>query len=234
MPTPDLNWVYDFHDLLNFLISYGVVVPLLIGVWRWSALSRPAQIITGYFAFWFAEAFVDQWSRRTLHTNMYLFHVTVLVETWLLGWAYYEALRAPAVRRLLLPFGLVFTLVALLDAFWISGLDHQNKVARTCQVVLMLMLAFAYFEQWLSDLRGRSPWHNFMFVVSVAQVIYYAGSVMGYLVKQSGNELIGRVTGLVIDSTYLVSVVLMTLALWRDGRPQRVPYAPGRGGELLN
>ncbi|UYZ61046.1 hypothetical protein [Hymenobacter latericus] len=218
MPTPIPEWLDILSTLLNRASMFGVLVPAVLGVWRWRSLSKPAHILVWYFAFWSADAFVDMWSRKVLHTNMYLFHVTVLVETWLLGWAYYHALQQPWVKRWLPVVGVAFTLVCLADAFWWSGLHRPNVYARAVQVVLMITLVLLYFEQWLQQLRALNPWYDFMFLVSVAQAIYYAGSVTSYLLK-SEKGAAGRWMSVIIDGTYLAGLVLMTLALWRDGRP---------------
>lgn len=221
MDTPTSPaWLDTIRHLLNYISSFGVLIPLGIGLRRWKFLSLPARIIVGYFGFWALEAFVDRWSRVYLHTNVYLQHVTVLVETWLLGWAYYCTYDLKPIRRLLLPLGGVFTLVALADAFWISGLNQLNTVARSVQVVLMLLLILLYFEQWIREMSLDSPWQNLMFTTSVGLAIYYASSVMSYLSLATGG-FAGSVMSIVIDSAYTVALVLMTIGLWRD-KPLRV------------
>ncbi|MCC3158390.1 hypothetical protein LJ737_14165 [Hymenobacter sp. 15J16-1T3B] len=205
--------------MLNYISSFGVFIPLIIGLRRWGSLSAPARIIVGYFGFWALEAVVDRWSRKVLHTNMYLFHVTVLVETWLLGWAYYQAYDLKPVRRVMPWVGAVFTLVALADAFWLEGLNHENLVARAVQVPLMIIMILLYFEQWVREMRLDNPWHNFMFTVSVGLSIYYAGSVMSYL-NDTRNPLAVSVMGFIIDASYIINLVLMTGALWREAQPQ--------------
>lgn len=210
-----VSWMQDAQSVLNFISSFGVVVPLIIGLYGWAKLSPAARTLVVYFGFWFVEAFVDLWSRKALHTNMWLFHVTVLVETWLLGWAYYRVLDVKLVRRLLPWAGVVFTLVALADAFWINDLHHENTVARVVQVSLMLTLIMTYFEQWLREMRADSPWYDFMFMVSVGLAIYYTGSVMSYLsITPHG---VGKVVMMaIIDSSYNVGLVIMTIAMWRE------------------
>ncbi|KUG09641.1 hypothetical protein [Solirubrum puertoriconensis] len=218
MPIPE--WLNILSTALNRASMFGVLVPTVLGVWRWRSLSKSARILVWYFAFWSADAFVDMWSRKVLHTNIYLFHVTVLVETWLLGWAYYHALNQAWVKRWLPVAGVIFTLVCLADAFWWSGIHHLNIYARAVQVVLMITLVLLYFEQWLLQLRAINPWYDFMFLVSVAQAIYYAGSVTSYIMKNE-KGIANRWMGVIIDGTYIIGLVLMTLALWREGRVLR-------------
>ncbi|RTQ45263.1 hypothetical protein EJV47_25635 [Hymenobacter gummosus] len=218
VPTPFPNWFLTTQYTLNLISSFGVLIPLAIGLRRWGILSPAARIIVGYFGFWSLEAFVDQWSRRVLHTNMYLFHVTVLVETLLLGWAYYQVYDLKPVRRIMPWVGVAFTLVALADAFWINDLQHENAVARVVQVSLMLAMILLYFEQWVREMRTDNPWHNFMFLVSVGLAIYYAGSVMSYLGIASGG-FAAIVMAIIIDLSFIVALVLMTVALWREAFP---------------
>lgn len=209
-------WLVQVKHALSQLANYGVIVPFALGLYYWARLTTPARIIVLYFGFWAVEAVVNEWSVRVLHNNIYLYHITVLVETWLLGWAYYYVLREK-MRRVLLLVGGVFTIVCLLDASVWAGLNQLNTYARTAQVIVMLGLILLYFEQWLEELRTR-PWADFMFVVSVAQAIYYAGSFMAYLLQSSASGVANSINGLVIATSYLVTLVLMTWALWRETR----------------
>jgi hypothetical protein len=195
-------------------------VPVIIGLWRWRHISPPARIICYYFLFWAVEPVVDLWSRRVLHTNIYLFHVSVLVETLLLGWAYYQVLNLQLVRRIMPWVGVLFTLVALADAFWINGLNQDNTVARVVQVPLVLIMVLLYFEQWIRELHSGSPWRNFMFIVNVALVIYYTSSVVSYLNLGSGGAA-AAVMGIIIGLAVLVRLLLMTWALWQEAYPQK-------------
>lgn len=221
MDAPTPAWLFTIKHLLFWLSSFGVLIPLAIGLWRWRLLSTPARIMVGYFGFWAVEAVVDQWSRKVLHTNIYLYHVTVLVETWLLGWAYYHTYDLKPVRRAMLPVGAAFTLVALADAGWISGLNQLNTTTRLVQVVLMLAMILLYFEQWVRDMRPDNPWRNFMFMVSVGLAVYYAGSAMSHLMRQIGlSSLADDIMSVIIDSTYDIALVLMTVGLWRETHPR--------------
>ncbi|OON68757.1 hypothetical protein [Hymenobacter sp. CRA2] len=212
-------WLRRVQHVMAEMTNYGVLVPFLIGLWYWRRLDAAARIIVLYFGFWSVEGFVNLWSVHVLRTNIYLYHVTVLVETWLLGWAYYVVLRSEFIRRLMLPLGLAFTVVCLLDAFVWSGLSHFNTYARTVQVVLLLALILLYFEQWLQDLRVQ-PWADFMFVVSVAQAIYYTGSFMPYLLQGTtqNRAVSDAISGMIIATTYLITMMMMTWALWREAR----------------
>ncbi|WP_345220970.1 hypothetical protein [Hymenobacter koreensis] len=195
-------------------------------MWRWRNLSGPARAVVWYFLFWTIEAFVDTWTRKQHLPNAYLFHISVWVETLLLGWAYHLALRNERLKSWLLLAQAVFTAVAIADATFLSGINQMNRYARVLQVVLMLVYAFAYFEQWVRELRVRSPWNDFMFVVSVGLSVYYTGSVMGYVTLKNDPEfsrLVAYSTAIIINLAYIFAMVLITIGLWRDANPQAEP-----------
>ncbi|RTQ45262.1 hypothetical protein EJV47_25630 [Hymenobacter gummosus] len=225
MNTPPA-WLTTVSHLVFLVSSFGVVVPLAIGLRHWRLLFPAGRSIVYYFGFWTVEALVDQWSRKVLHTNVYLYHVSVLVETWLLGWAYYHTFDLKPVRRIMPWVALVFTLVALVDFFILAGPHQLNRVTRAVQVVLMLIMVMLYFEQWTREVHTGSPWRNLMFISSVGLAVYYTGSVMGYLLQNGAPTLTQRIISLLIDSTYNVALVLMTLGLWRETAP---PVAPDEG-----
>lgn len=221
MPTLVPVWVMTIRKMVNIVSLFGVWLPLILGIWRWRSLSKQARIVVVYFAFWAVEAFVDLWIKQNSGDNRFLYHITVFVETWLLGWAYYSSMRVEKLKRWFLPVGIIFSVVAVADAFIWSGLKQLNDYARSAQTVVLLSCCLLYFEQCVREARIQNPWWDFMFLTSVGQTVYYAGSVMSYLVMEnvtSYGSLDGIITSLVVDSTYIFAMVLMTLGLWRDGK----------------
>ncbi|KAA9332392.1 hypothetical protein F0P96_13035 [Hymenobacter busanensis] len=212
------DWVTLAAHTINRVGAYGVVVPLLIGVVRWRHLSPAGRALVWYFAFWTVEAPINFWSRRVLHTNLYLHHLDVLAETWLLAWAYYRALPAASrMRPMLLPAMGLFTALCLADATVLSGLQAPNQYARLGQTLLMLSLIIGYFDAYMRQPPTQDPWRETMFVASVGLGIYFAGSITGYLLQAASSSLLlTHAAGLVIDSMYLICLLLMTLAVYRD------------------
>jgi succinate dehydrogenase hydrophobic anchor subunit len=221
------DWFRMLVKAVSFISLFGVLVPLALGIWRWHGLSKSARIIVVYFAFWAVEAFVDLWIKHQKGSNFFLYHITVFVETWLLGYAYYLSVRSDKLRRWFLPAGLLFSAVALADAFVWSGLDKLNDYARSVQTAGLLACTLLYFEQWVREVRHNNPWWDFMFLLSVGLAVYYAGSVMSYLIMDSAKHDMGldrNLTALIIDSTYVFAMTMMTLGLWRDGRTRSGVY----------
>lgn len=216
MDHPAPEWLTTVVLVQYWLIGFGVLLPFGLGMERWRAHSPAARAVIWYLGFWSVEIFVDLWSRKVLHTNVYLYHVTVLVETWLLGWAYYQVFDLQPIRRVMPWIGALFTWLALVEAFWLTGLHDTNRITRAVQVVLMLTLVLLYFEQWTRKPQATRPRHDALFMTSAGLAVYYAGSVMGYLLQEGDGTLTQRILSLIIDSSYGVSLVLMAIGFWYD------------------
>ncbi|GAA4373656.1 hypothetical protein [Hymenobacter koreensis] len=220
MPDPAPEWLVIASRAVNRIGGFGIAIPLLIGLWRWKYLTPPAKALVWYFAFWTVEAPINLWSRKVLHTNIYLHHLDVLVETWLLGWMYYRAFGLGRLQRWLPVMGVAFTLLALADATVLAGLNQPNAYARLGQTLLMLSVIILYFDHYMQRISvNYHSWDDTVFRVSIGLAIYYAGSITGYIFfKLTDDLMIVRTAGLLIDSLFLVALVLMTWAISRDRR----------------
>jgi hypothetical protein len=214
------EWVSCSSCFINYLGSFGILIPALLGWWYRARLSAPMRAVWWYCVYWSLEAPVNVYCRRVLHQNHPLHHLDVLVETWLLGWAYYEALGRRRTVWWLAAAGL-FTGVVVADATVFSDIFHDNSYARTAQTMLLVTIILLYFERWIhGSFRQVQPFEG-LFYVSVGQFIYYAGSITGYVLGPFAQSIGGNAQSalsFVIDSLYLGCLVLLIAGFRAEGR----------------
>ncbi|GAB2959403.1 hypothetical protein GCM10027048_28480 [Hymenobacter coalescens] len=220
LTTPVPSWLRYLSILVGYLDEWGVVVPLILGVRLWARLSEPLRMVVCYYGFWLAQAPLNVYSRRVLHTNMYLHHLDTLVETWLLGWAYYRALNRSRLQPWIPVLLVAYTGVAVADATYWTGLLNLNIYSRVAQTVLMLCLLLWYLEHWLRRLPQQQLRYDGMFLVTVGLALYFTGSITGHLFGAMGyGEYIQRASGSIVGLVSLAGMVFITRGIIHDQRP---------------
>ncbi|MCC3158392.1 hypothetical protein LJ737_14175 [Hymenobacter sp. 15J16-1T3B] len=211
-------WLDHWNMLINYVGSFGIIVPTVMGRRRWDRLSSPMRAVWWYCLFWSLEAPVNLFCRKVLHNNRPMYHIDVLAETLLLAWAYYLALGAQHPRRWLLG-GAAFTAIAVADATVLSGIWEMNVYAHTAETILLVVLIMFYFERWVHMPERRIGLREGMFYVSSGQMIYLTGSITGYVLMPMATSRDLQVPlGAVIDLLFLVCLGLLIEAFRVEGK----------------
>ncbi|GAA3944776.1 hypothetical protein GCM10022406_28750 [Hymenobacter algoricola] len=165
---------------------------------------------------------------HVFRNNIAYQHLIPLAETLVLGWAYWHALYAPRTRRFLLAALGLFVLVFSAESWYWQGFwQGENVYAHTVQTFVLLAFALLYFEQLLRELHTIRIEHDPLFLVSVGVMLYYAGTLMIFLLE-AGMQRLHQSDQ--IWTMYIVQEVLLivfngflTLALWNANRPYQLP-----------
>ncbi|RYU82181.1 hypothetical protein [Hymenobacter persicinus] len=224
MPAPDFVWWAGLAKKLNLLSVATSFVPLAVGAYRWSQL-RPGT----YPLVWVALVpgcllgVLSEIGRHVFHNNIVYQHLIPLAETLLLGWAYWYALTGPRNRRFLVASLTVFVLVFVGESvYWGGFWQGENPCSHAVQTIVLLSFALLYFEQLLRELRTIQLEHDPMFLVSVGVMLYYAGTIVVFLLEvgMQQQQQIDQIWTMFIIQAVLLMVfnAFLTLALWNTRR----------------
>jgi hypothetical protein len=154
--------------------------------------------------------------------------VTVL-EMWFIGVAYHRILRF-RIRRYFLPLGILYTAFALLDTLVLHGLMRSITYTTVLESTLVVVLTLLYFEQMLRELRNVRLERDPMFVISVALLLYFAGTVVTFVMRAyfiDQNALLQRQIVFSVNSMLnLVMHGLIAWGFWLAGQRQQVAVEP--------
>jgi|GEM_PF-2423044 len=224
MPTSDIVWWAELAKKLNIISLLTFLIPLAVGLWRWASLAPAYRPLL-----WFAlvpgciMGLLAEVGRYVFRNNIAYLHLVPLIETLVLAWAYWHALPAPRTRRFLLAaLGLFMVVFVGEAAYWHGFWRGQNGYTHTIQTFVLLAFALLYFEQLLRELHTIRLEHDPMFLVSVGVMLYYAGTIMIFLLEGSMQR---RLQTNQIWTMYIIQAVLLivfnaflTLALWHANR----------------
>ena len=233
MPTPDSALILQTLKVFAYVGQCSVMLPILIAVWRRTLLSQSLRVMLYCCLMWMTLMALGVYVGKVWHYNVFVWQLVDLLEVWFIGWAYYHVIRF-RLRRHFLLIGVLYSLFALFDSFILNGLWdaalHKLASSNTYTVVLknllIIGLILLYFEQTLRDLRNTMLEYEPMFIISVALIVFFAGTVVMFLIRFDIKDSTEYTMTLPVDTVLnLVLHGLLARAFWLAGRQQK-PMLP--------
>lgn len=227
MPHPSdiMYWL----KVLFLVCQSSILLPVVTGlVWR-RQLPRNLRILVYCCLMWLAMMSFSEYAGWAWGNNNGINQSVEILEFWFIGAAYYHTLRWPW-RRYFPLVGVMFTALALLDFFAISGLWQaitqtlifNDTYTTLLKHLLVIGLVLLYFEQCLTELRPMSLWQDAMFVVSVGFLLFYTSTLMLFLARHLITPSVGRIAYTGLGVINLVLHVLLVRAFWLGRRSGQV------------
>ncbi|QIL77348.1 hypothetical protein [Hymenobacter sp. HDW8] len=207
--------------LVNRVLEAAPLLPFAVAFLRRRNIPyklKPVYYYIGAEAFFF---FLDRISRLTIRNNIYIYHLGTLLFVFFLAQTY-RRLLPPGRVRAAIPISLVFfSVVAFLDATFLSGfftLLNANSHSFGCTILIVLALVH------ISHLINSSPYTALEkqpdFFLSVAVLMYSSCSIISFIaVKTIYSSDYDRLTTLYLDRLFttpdvLLFAIAMALLAW--------------------
>ncbi|QNH61359.1 hypothetical protein [Hymenobacter sediminicola] len=184
---------------------------------------------------WTAMTILGEACGKLLGYNIAVWQTVDILDVWFIGAVYYHILRF-RLRRYFLLIGVLYTAFALVDMFIINdlwnGIKNElvtvNNYTLVVKHLLLVSLILLYFEQSLRHLRNVALERDPVFIVSVALLIFHAGTFVLFLVRTSLTSYweYNSITIPLLTTLNLVMYALLSYAFWLTGHePQTIPKA---------
>jgi hypothetical protein len=222
MPTQDSSTLFRALLVLYYVGQASILVPVAVGLLCRQWLTPALRAMLQCCLMWMVLMALGEYASKVWHYNVAVYATASILEMWFIGLAFYHTLRF-SLRRQFLPIGITYTAFGLLDIFVLHGLWRLNTYTMVLNSALIITLTLFYFEQTLRELRNITLEREPMFVVSVALLLYYAGTVVMFIIRSNRTDpteylIIGS-----INSIFnLVMHCLLARAFWLAGRAQHM------------
>jgi len=180
---------------------------------------------------WTAMTILGEACGKLLGYNIAVWQTVDILDIWFIGAVYYYILRF-RLRRYFLLIGVLYTAFALVDMFIINdlwnGIKNElvtvNNYTLVVKHLLLISLILLYFEQSLRHLRNVAMERDPVFIVSVALLIFNAGTFVLFLVRTNLTVYWEySLTVPLLTTLNLVLNLLLAYAFWLAARePQTV------------
>ena len=219
MESPEFAWVIRFLRILYFAGLFSLLIPAWMGYRRRQVLLPSHRAVWWCCLMWTVLTILAEGLRQSGRHNTAVWNLVVILETLLLGYAFYLTLHSSKTRGYLRAMGSLFLGVSLID-FYLTGLHASTKVTVALESVVLITVVLLYFEQLLQELRIKLLDREPMFLIGVGVITYFAGTVMIFLlpIGMSGVQ-----TLVVMGVNAILSIALNSIiarAFWLVGQKQ--------------
>lgn len=218
-----------FSKLLNIVGLLTYLVPLGVGLRRWRRLQPAYRPLVGFVLVpgTLLNGLLSEFGRYVQHNNIAYLQLALLGETLFLSWAYYNSFRSVAARRLLVLALGIFLGIYAFEMLYLNDVPNFNHIvySHITQSILLVGAAVVYFEQTLRELRNIDLSQDSMFMVSVGSMLYYAGTLMVFVLEGQLQDQPDTIWIIYIIQSVMLMVFngFLTLALWHGHRPVEPP-----------
>ena len=212
------NLIHLLSDGLLYFMQASILIPMAV-VWRRRGQFPPAVKLLSWYVYLSAGCVGLAMLYPAYLPNNYGVLVGFnLGKMALLGAVYFQVLPAGPMRRVVL----FSTVSCIIGVCPVIGYDLQIAVfvARVTQCALLAALALVYMEHTLGRPAGRSLFQDPLWLLSVGQLFYSAGTISAFSFNfLSRNSLFDVSTKFIFVSiSGLVFNWFLTLAFLRAGR----------------
>lgn len=206
---------------IGFIVFF---VPLIIGIIRWKALSGGQMILVAFVGFVIPFSVVAEVVGQTTGNNLLLYHIYTFIEFFTLAWIFRRTLRR-------VPTGVFIggSLVILAVGTWglITAPFEVPVTLRTVESVMLAACALTFFYDALRYLEFRRIEQTFMFWISGAVLLYFAGNLLldafGNYVAEASDRVFFTVWSIHAVFNVILYLLYGVSLLWKDPIPPSSP-----------
>ncbi|UPL49952.1 hypothetical protein [Hymenobacter sublimis] len=187
------SWLLRLADQSEPVAYAGMLVPCMIGLWRWSQLPASLRALTGLAGFMALHFGLLKLAGYLWRENMIVGHLSGVGETIFYLLAFRHALRLSA--HWFYSLLVAFLLFAALDSFVLEGFGQLNSYTLALESFLGISFALLYFEQELHKPAIRPILERPFTVACIGIILYLAGTIMVYSLSNhfvATNDSVGN------------------------------------------
>ena len=205
--------------LIDLLTTSSVLIPLLVGIYRFSGLSDNLKLVT-YFLFsgtlfnLASVILITIWEANTIP----LFHVYLVTEFAFITLIYQKTLKGFISDKAFWAVGLIFLATELVEIS-LGGWYAFPMEARSLESVSVIVFCLLYFYRVSKEMVILHLEKEPMFWITIGLLLFFAGTLNYFLLYEHINSLGTRYAELVFSYIYqsltILGNLLIAIGLWQ-------------------
>ena len=209
---------FIFQSILSYTSQLSLIVPLWIGYQRRHLLKPEHKAVFWCCVMWVILTVIGEILFAVKRHNIFVWNIVIVLETLLLGYAFYLALHSSTIRLFIRIAGGIFLVTAIADFFFISGLEATIIYTVALESILLITVVLLYFERSLHELRTTPLEQHPMFVIGIGVIVYFSGTPVVFLLVDSVRGIQVVIMMMVNSVLSLIINLIIARAFWLVGR----------------
>lgn len=208
----------EWYFILANIAQWSPGLPLLLALIRVTKLSRSQQWLLLLLFLTLLLQWIGDQVGLVYKNNAIVFHIYIGVEFALVAMIYRKELSrlVPFLKKGIIVLIGAFTLLSLADLILLNGPLRVPTYARPTEIVLIILLGFAYFGLIYKEMKVIFLERHFLFWFTAGNLLFFSFNLLTYLFSNFINEqhlsvalflsLFHSFTILIMNALYAVAV----------------------------
>ncbi len=186
----------------------SVLLPAIIGLVKFSNLSKILKTL-GIFLFIVIpiEGTATYLALNNMN-NLTLLHGYTIIEFTFLSAMFYQSFDHKSLRKSTLALIVAFSAFAIVNAFFIQGIDQLNSYSRGTECVLIILMSLAYFYEIFKGMKILRLEQHPMFWVTTGALLYFSGNLLLFLFYRSDMwAIIHSVLNIILNVCFAIAIL---------------------------
>ncbi|WP_046758112.1 hypothetical protein [Kordia jejudonensis] len=207
----------EFFGNLRLLSSLTIVLPLLIGIWKYFRLSTMQRKLFYLIVLFSITELIANilWYQKL--NNLPVYHFYTILEFLCIIYIYKDVLYKLFPERICILIAGIFTVFCIVNMLFFQSIYVFNSNATTTLGVLVIFLSISYFYTLLKEIKYTSLERNPMFWLNAGFLIYFSSNLLLFYISNSLSTEAAEVNYLVWGLHAVVNIVLVIffiIAIW--------------------
>ena len=206
--------MWNDHLYLRVIVPSSVLLPLIMGLWRFRGLSAGYRILWYYLLFAGSMNVVSTILAVRKVPNLYLLHWYTIAEFILLSLYFVRIPRGGPSKWTLILVGLLFGLAALLN---LLSVNQFNTYSRPAEAIILSAYCVIYFYKGGSEPDGVWSNNGVNWIVS-GMLLYFSGAfllfVFSDMILNAQNRPLRMLVWNIHGSLVMVMYLLISAGLY--------------------
>lgn len=176
MSNETLRWILEHIPLI-------VGVSTIIGIWKFKSIKKARPEILLFLGL---SAFFEILSRALYSksvNNLPYLHLYTFLEFLVVSSFYYSTLATVTGKKALRILIVLFSLWAVINAFFVQGLYAYNSYVRPLECLIIMAFSLVFYYKMLNELETQTPIQNSDFWINTGFFLYFSGSFVLFVLS---------------------------------------------------
>lgn len=198
-------------SIQSFILLYSplvVLLPLAMALLHFRRLTPELKVLAFHLIMVVIMSSISftLWSMKK--NNLPLLHLYTILEFGMIGWFYKIVLRGWVSERLLTILILLFTVLALLNSFFLQDWHRFNTYPRSLESILVIAFTITCYHRMLSEMKIRRMERSSLFWINTGFLFYFSGALFLFSLSNYIMPLGYRLNMLIWTVHALFSILL--------------------------
>lgn len=164
----------------GYIVTFGCIVPILLGILNYKFLGRPHKIIFYFLIFTLIGNSINTILARNYIPNLFMFHIYVCFEFAFVSF-YFSTLLNGVVSKITPPLVFIFAIICIVNFFYVQNGAQLSTYTRAIESVIIVSYCIIFLNRQ-SQLETSYKWIDYSYNwINIGLLVFYSCSLFTFM-----------------------------------------------------